>query len=265
MLKTPAVNRRRLLLGLASASASGAAIVAAGVTVGAVTADTAHGATVAENPSLLTLGDQLPDAEAEMVAANAALRDVLRRWWSKWPVAPDAIVKPYRDDCALERGLDGSCIGPDGRRDLDKARPLFSSQQLAWDLDSVDRTMKRRRPRHPLSVEQLMDLEAKRAMLSDQLAQAREYEAAKARTLEASGYEAARDRQSAAREALLSIVSRIMAEPETSMAGVVIKAEALTAWANAPYHAFEVKGWAWPQQLAASLLRIAGEAPAEQA
>ena len=248
MLKTPAFNRRRLLLGLASASASGAAIVAAGVTVGAVTADTAHGATVAENPSLLTLGDQLPDAEAEMVAANAALRDVLRRWWGKWPIAPDAIVKPYRDDC-----------------DLDKARPLFSSQQLAWDLNSVERTMKRRRPKHSLTVEQLMDLEAKRAMLSDQLAQAREYEAAKAQTLEASGYEAARDRQSAAREALLSIVSRIMAEPETSMAGVVVKAEALTAWANAPYHAFEVKGWAWPQQLAASLLRIAGEAPAEQA
>lgn len=259
-----AVNRRRLLLGLASASATGAAILAAGTTVGAAVVDIANGSEPIES-ALLALADELAPAEAEMIAANTAFDGVVRKWWWKWPIAPDAIVKPYRDDHARERGLDGSFIGPDGRRDYEKARPLFSAKSLALEIASIDRAMRQHRPKHPLTIERVLALEAERAMLTDALDLAQAYEAETARVLEASGYALAKTRRDSARDVLLDVVGRIMAQPAHSMAGLVIQAEALTAWANAPYHAIEAKGWEWPQQLAASLLRIAKDTPAQHA
>jgi hypothetical protein len=122
----------------------------------------------------------------------------------------------------------------------------------------------RKRAKYPLSAEALLAAEAERAVLSDKLAAAREYEAATERVLAASGYQAAYARRQAAQDALAELVGRIMDERPVTMAGVLVQAEALSVWSRTPLHVFHVPGLGWSQVLAASLLRIAGEAPSEQ-
>jgi hypothetical protein len=93
----PDVNRRRLLLGLASASA-----VAATVSI-----PQAADAAPIENPVLIRMADELPAIEAECHAADAAIDSVLAQWRPLWPLAPEEIV--YRDKHVgeKERGLWG--------------------------------------------------------------------------------------------------------------------------------------------------------------
>ena len=51
-----------------------------------------------------------------------------------------------------------------------------------------------------------------------------------------------------------------MAEPETTMAGVVVKAQALAAWGTVEdvWQAFGRDSYTWGPALSASVLRIAG-------
>ena len=102
-------------------------------------------------------------------------------------------------------------------------------------------------------------MEVERAILVDKLAPARKYEAATARVLKASGIAEARDRQAEGREALAKLVGTIMAQPDITMVGVIIKAQALAVWCNNPMRIFHFDGNKWPQQLAQSVLRIASE------
>ena len=43
------------------------------------------------------------------------------------------------------------------------------------------------------------------------------------------------------------------------MAGIIIKAQALSLWGRNPQRIFHIPAWEWPHQFAASVLRIASE------
>jgi hypothetical protein len=78
----------------------------------------------------------------------------------------------------------------------------------------------------------------------------------------ASGLDAAEAAKEKARLALRAHVTATMAAPETTIAGVVIKAEALTAWANVDTfeRLFNPKGPDWAEGLAAAIMRHGGAA-----
>lgn len=236
------LNRRNMLLGMASASAAAASVLAAEPVAASI---------VPENLELLALGEQLPAVAAEMVASGSHYWAVVSEWGPKLPRPPEALVAGYDDPHDWERDLIGFGICPDGERYTGQAsdgrpRTIMTAERLAADLRHT-----RRRD--------------ERAHLSDLLALARTFEAERAAVVEASGFVPVRQRQTLAMDAVADLVERIMRQRPETMVGVLIQAEALTAWSRAPYHRFDVRGFAWPDAFAANLLRIAGGSAAEQA
>lgn len=260
MFKLPSLNRRNLLLGLAAASAAATSTAALAVATG-----------TSEAPALIALGDALPAAEADMLEAERAYIAIYRKWQPRWPLAPDEITfsgSGYHSNC--EKGIDGGSILANGERPSSKPgaerpRNVDTADYFRHRLRSVDKTLVRRRPKHPLTAAEIAELQAYRADMALKLALAERYEADKAHVLAASGFEVASQRQRQTRDALAVIVGQIMAIEPRTMVGVVIQAQALTSWGKNPLHAFHIEGMRWPQQLAASMLRIAGEGPADQA
>lgn len=102
----PVVSRRKLLLGLASASA--AAIAAPGSAEPAIL----------ENPELIRLGDVLHSVASDYKAASEAREIIVREWGARWPLAPEALL--YRrswDRHAHESTIDGNPIVRNGEKD----------------------------------------------------------------------------------------------------------------------------------------------------
>ena len=94
---------------------------------------------------------------------------------------------------------------------------------------------------------------------ADKLALATAYEAERDRVQSASGISGAKARCDAAYAALAALVEQIITADETTMAGVVIKAQAIAAWNAIPLgRRFlpSLEG-GWEAKLAASILRIA--------
>ena len=253
------------MLGLAAASTGAATAVVAGH-IPALAAE------VAENPELVRLGDQLPAVEAELSEATQAYYAIIRRWNPRMPRAPEAIAMDWSDKDAWERDILGAPILRDGSRYEyprfdDPPRPpgsprpmsVHTAAELERDAVRIERDMKRKRPRHPLTADQLLAMDAKRAMLLDKAGLARAYEAKRVAWLKASGFEPARARKEAAEKAMEALASSIMSVPETTMAGVLIKAQTLSLWHAYPLASLMdcTKGHAL--KLANSILRIAGE------
>lgn len=267
------LNRRRLLLGLASAT--GAAVVASGVAVGAAVVTATEGK-AAEGETLLALADQLADAVAEIKAANAAYWKMVRTWEPKWPSAPDAITLTGGAwTMPEEKGFEGRSIMADGtyyqmpagdawNKPHSKPRHVRKASDFAFIVRSLDAYMKRRRPKHPLTVAQLLECEAERAEALNLQALAVGYETRCSEIRTLSNYEATKKRRYAALEAAHEVIRKIMAEKPLTMAGVLIQAEALEAGKLTEHHhmlgAFE-----WASAFATTLLSLAREAPAQQA
>lgn len=268
------LNRRRLLLGLASASAAGAAVVATGAAVSAAIVNATDAATL-EGETLLSLGDQLAAAVEDIRAANGAYWSMVDRWEPLWPSAPDAIVERFGHVQTEEKGFQEGSIMPDGtyyrltkgddwNKPHPKPRHLRKASGLATEVRSLDAYMKRHRPKHPLSAEQLMEGEAERAAAVDRLAIATEYEARCAEIHSLSDYRATRARRYAALEAAHQLIGKVMAETPVTMAGVLIQAEALDASKLTEHHHM-LGAYEWASNFAATLLSLAREAPAQQA
>jgi len=264
----PALNRRRLLLGLAAASTA-AAVPAAALA-------TTEPAPVPENPELLCLGDMLPGVEADMIDAEADYWRIYRDWSPSWPIAPDAITwtSTWGTDSKRERNILGWGMLPDGSTynvpqpyvsDHPQPRYVNTADDYRREIDELQKKLRRSRPKHPLSASEVADIEAAISMARGNLELASTYEAAKEGVKAASGIEAAIARRRTTQEALAELVGKIMAQPEQSMAGVLIKAQALAAWGNNPFHDFHVAGTEWPQRLAFAVLRLAKEGAAERA
>lgn len=257
------LDRRRLLLGLAAASAAAAAPVAVSAAV----------PSTPENPDLLRLGDMLLAHEAELIAAHDEYEAALATATKHWPLAPDLIL--WAPDCTkwkgdLERGPTGGSLA---RGEHQRPHNLIETRCHDRDIKSIERAIKRaalRAPGEPFSVPAfrgkfpMAEWVEKLAELTGERDAMNAYEADKAMVLAASGLSAAKDRRDASIDAIERLITSIMQTPETSMAGVIIKANALSAWGRIDkLRALlpELKH-GWGAALAASLIRIAEQQPA---
>lgn len=269
------LNRRRLLLGLAAASTVAVAPVALGAAKVAV-----------ETPELLALAEKLDAAVAETAAARAQVRAVIAEWAPRWPSAPAAICRSHFPGSALEqeRGLTGACIlangnpepsRPDHRGadwlayldavranpDACHARGVQTSQGFLAEREHFLKAAKRRRSRGSKSGEaDAVYCDAQAGLAGDKVALAAEYEAECARVRKASGYAEAMSRSKAAFDALAATVGAIIAAPAATMAGVMVKAQALAAWEAEPAHICHVESWKWGGAFASEVIRIAEQA-----
>lgn len=233
------VDRRRLLLGLASASA----LAAAPASASAIAAP-------AENPELVRLGNELPEVSRRFLDAKEAERAACREAAKIWPAPPQEII------CAgpeIERDIRGRAIGPRGATIRIGTAASFA-ESAARTKGWLDRGLKRDRT--------MMQRNFEKDRRAEQLAAAyfAECEAIRQRL----NYPALRASLDEAEAALKSLAGRIMDEPDQSMTGVMIKAEALAAWGAAdPFlRIFNAEGVDWAQKLAASILSHAGKAAA---
>ncbi|AMJ61992.1 hypothetical protein [Bosea sp. PAMC 26642] len=247
----PALNRRRMLLGLAAASSAAAAPVSAAV------------ASRGENEALLGLGDALPAVVGEYLEAEACRAAIIDAWGPKWPRAPEGIVYwagPFSGDC--ERSLTGAgfnYVKPPGGRAGDNFRCIRKASTLRSGAELWSKTLRRyRSPKSRAYAQERLDEYA------IPLALAEPYEAECERIRDLSGFPHADARLNAARDALLDQIALIMGEEPITMAGIFVQAEALKAAAHLEMLSQAARqhmdGMNWGQILAASLLRIAGAA-----
>jgi len=217
----PSIQRRHLLLGLAAASTAAAV---------AVLPSSSTSAQVAENPELLRLADLMPDALANFRAAKAAKTAAVLKWRPLWPLAPERITFKFSSySCDQEYGLDGEPIireREDGARLVSTAAGISHSiKQVEYLLrsKSFDKNKNGKHRGHTRA-----EWQAHLDELYEDYALARDYETERDRIKALSGIVDLKKRVSETEKALGSIVKRIMEEPEHTMAGVIIKAQAIT-------------------------------------
>jgi hypothetical protein len=236
----PDVNRRRLLLGLASASAVAA-------TVSIPQAD----ATPMENPDLIRLGNELPAVEARYLNAVAAVRAIAAEWSPVWPVVPAELVG-FSTRNNVENNIFGLPVrGADGKFRTFKGAPELNEWKNMMERDLGRKQIKCEKRR--------AHIRASIANHERQIAVAEKYEAECDRIVQASGIRAATRREVNAVKALANHVDAIMTLPETSMTGVMVKAQALALWGKMPSHDQNIalfQALNWGPMFGASVVRL---------
>ncbi|MDX0911941.1 hypothetical protein GOL41_17395 [Sinorhizobium medicae] len=230
-----AVTRRKLLLGLASASA--AAIAAPGAAEPAVL----------ENPELIRLGDLLHTVASDYKAASEARENIAREWGARWPLAPETLL--YRrswDRYAHECTIDGNPLVRNGEKD---PFCVMSVEHIVSEIKHAERLLRGKTFDRQKKVRGFTRDDWEKALEEDyeRVSAAREYEAECTRVRSQSGIEQAKARHDEARAAFTAVVKQILAEPEYSMAGVVIKAQAISVASSADawmlFSTFESEDW----------------------
>lgn len=232
-------TRRSLLAGLAAAAA----------------ATTATGSTMpSENPALVALADDLPRVLSDFTSARDNVEWILAEWSPQWPTPPQEIFT-FTSGSKRHNGLDGigikSDLGKDWTQVCNLGTPEIFEELFARYTKEAARAANHKSKRRMNSCLASAD-EAKAA-----IAPARAYWAEVDRITAASGIDAARARQTEAQGALHAHVDAIMTEREISLAGLVIKAQALAAWAQVGkfWRALDPKAGDWADALSAAILR----------
>lgn len=249
---TAILNRRALLLGLASASTAAAGVATASVAVAT--------AAPAEDPTLLALGDKVSTAVARFTDAREDARAIYAYWSPKMPAAPDAICVYWGD--TYERDLAGASVQRANRFGEMRTVRMLSAGELETRLADWRRHLQRAR-----SDKRREEVATEVAELSELLEIASAYEVEREAVVVASGYREARKLREDAEAALLDLVGKIMDERAVSMTGIVIKADALNTVSRALgssgfFHsqidrAGNVSGPAsWGQKLAADMIEV---------
>jgi len=237
------LSRRSLLAGLATAAtaASGAAA----------------SAYQAENPELLALADQLPELAEEHAAASGAVRRIVAEWSPHWPT-PDPEIVRYSQGSKTHRGIDGRGIATawsrSGTTDVKQlGTPEVFAASAASHRSEAARKAKTKSQRGMKF--HLHHAEEDEALIEP----ARAYWSEVDRITEASGIEEAKERLTAAREALERHIDAIMAAEDRTIAGAAIKAEAIEEWGKIDlfYRMLNPKGPDWAEALAQSIMRHA--------
>jgi hypothetical protein len=252
MSHTPSLNRRRLLLGIASASAAGAAMAISSAAVVAAT----------ENTNLLRLADQLPTLEARYIAANKAKEAAYRHGMKRWPAAPKVLFQSHYGSRSLERDVAGAAIKRNG--DLMNIWELDDIRNRVAALHRAVHTV-RKHPDRPFGIGYFTGnhtAEGWKPYLNEWqeiLEAAEAYYSTTDRLRDECGYEPARLHDEAARDALVAHVAAIMAEAPSTMAGVVIHAQALAAFGKVEqfFRVCSIESWPWASAFAGNVLRIA--------
>lgn len=243
-------DRRRMLLGLAAASTAAA-------TAGA---SAAPAPAVAENPELLRLAGELPALVDRYHDAWKHQRDTRGKWSPRWPTAPDEITQPGSKGAwgGYEQTFEGAALK---RPNEEHPRQLIHSNSFRWQVRRDERALKSKRLLTTGSKDGRNRAEWEAELAEDKrcLALAENYEAETKRIRDASGYEASWKAHHAATDALAAHVALMMAEPDHTMEGLIIKAEALEAWNGVEWwqRSFKAAGADWHGKIAASVLRHA--------
>lgn len=240
-------DRRRMLLGLAAASTA------------AATATAAATPTASENPELIRLAQELPAVEVHYREARAHQAATEAKWMPLWPLAPDDITEPGRSHFyhwPFEKGFKGGATRRPGEAN---PRQLISASTFRYSADRARRVLKGKKlAAGPVDGRTRAEWEAE--LIDDERchALASNYEAETKRISEASQYEAAWKAHSAAAKALEIYLTRIMDQPDFTMEGLIIKAQALEVWGRVDeLYRLSRPGADWHGQIAASILRHA--------
>lgn len=243
-----ALSRRRVLMGLGAACAAATATHEAGATA------------IAENPRLVALGDAVPTALKAYQDARARVAQIVAEWSPRWPT-PDEKIVSFGSGCKTYRGLDGRGIEVQLRawpfaRTAQLGTPEYFEAQLANDLKKIARIAETKSQRGM----KYAQLWAQRSR--DAIEPARQYWSEAERITASSGIDPAQQAQRDAERALHALVSEVMAEPERTITGVVIKAQALTAWSAVDRvgQLTNIEAPEWAASLAASIMRQGGTA-----
>lgn len=247
----PALNRRRLLLGLAAASTAAAAITVA----------PAARSAPAENPELIRLGNALAAVEAAYVAANGVVITIIKEWAPRWPAAPKILLGfGYAED----RDFEGRGIRSKNRFGNDAWLRVATVNDLQWHIDTARRVLKGRSiDKRKIRGMTRAEWEEELSVLTRMEKTATKLAAKRSSVMAASGFQEAKAVRKAAFDQLAEIVMETMGHEAVTMDGVVIKAMAMDAWgrhAELPDMILTPGAATWGQQLAASVLRLAGEA-----
>jgi hypothetical protein len=238
--RSDAMNRRAMLLGLAAST----------------TAAAAAGATPllpAEHPDLLALADRLPTAERALLDAQAAVTAIAERWRAAWPV-PDPRIRMLGEGLEEPQLLQPS------------ASPVSVGQARRMNGIGTPEMFRASAERHRKQAERAAQTRWKRNLqfhldraARDEAAiePARAYWSEVERITRASGIGAARDTLAHSRRALRDLVGCIVTFEERTALGLVLKAQAVAAWASVEpvSRAENPDATLWSEQLAASIIR----------
>lgn len=240
---TTALSRRNLLIGLAACATAASAAEAS--------------STPSENPELLALADEIPGAVANYNDARKRVREIVTEWSPQWPVPHEDLIC-YYGGCREYRSIDGCGIEmPLGKSGIKMMPQIGTAEHFTTQLTYHEREATRR-----LSLKSqrgakghLRAAEKNRALIDP----ARKFWDEIDRITKVSGIKPAQAELAETRAALKEKIDLIMRAEDWSIAGTVIKAQALQAWANVEpfYRHLNPSGPLWDDQLAASIMRHA--------
>lgn len=243
----PAINRRRMLLGLAAASTA-AATVAATVPAAALT----------ENPELVRLGDMLPSVEADYASAIAGYRAVVKEWSPRWPELPEALVGRGDETARDFTGWGIQRVNCYGEMRCVQIATVDSLQgRISWIQGILkSKTIDSRKIRGLTRPEWEAEMDESTALLKV----ARRYEQKCETVRRASGLAVSREHKNRSFTALADLIGETMGQQPVGMVGVMIQAQALGAWGrhgDAGHQMLTPGAITWGADLAASVLRLA--------
>ncbi|MGO7726697.1 hypothetical protein ACC704_01230 [Rhizobium johnstonii] len=274
----PNATRRALLWGLAAASTAAAVAVA----------PDAHGVDVvrapslacdqAENPELISAYDKFYDACAELKEAQDALEWLADEWRHQWPLAPEELLlnanaQDNRHSTAAERDIIGRFLFRDtstvtkrlSREFREKTRQtcftLLTSEKARELLDRWERHAPKGRTEKSLARNLAFREEAIKECNRD-IGLAERYEAQTARLRTISGVDAAQVRVRNASTRMRMAADEVSRCDARTMAGLGMRADALTVTASDLMKLTESDGTPLGQltRLVKSVAEVAGRA-----
>lgn len=237
-------SRRQMLLGLAAAAS-----VAAAPKKGAAQPS------AAECPVLLEMAEELEAKSNAHTAARDEVRRIVREWGPEWPT-PDGRIFRFGQGCKTHRGIDGCGIQTswgvsNQMRVREIGTPEVFEESYAHHRREFQRKMATKSQRGAKFHKTWMDRDAAA------IEPAKSYWAEVERITSASGIERAQEAETLARDALHHLVNRTVMHRERTVAGLIIKAQALQAWREVGdfYRVLNLSAPTWSDEMAATIVR----------
>lgn len=239
-MRNAILSRRTILAGLATAAAAATSAKASGPQ---------------ESAELIDLSNALPGHVEAYQAAAKKVADIAETWGPQWPTPCEEIIR-FTNSENQHTDILGVPVKvkrhPGG---FGQIVEIGSPEDFARSAESNEAEYQRRMGFKSQRGAKFSKQRAERDRAAIPLSEA--YWSEVERIKEASGVDTAKEAQAAARDELQALVDQIMKTPETTIAGVVIKAQALEAWSSVDkfWRTFNLQGVDWAESLAASIIR----------
>ncbi len=236
-------TRRQMLLGLAAASTAAA--------TGTANANTGQ---PAENAELIQMGDQLDGKLQRYLVARDQKRAIIKKWSPQWPTPSEEIIS-FGQHSKRYRGIDGAGIPFDRGFGEPSTVELGTPESFRASYEHHKAEYERKmatKSQRGAKFEKCR-MERSRAAIAPSEAYWNEVE----RITEVSGIESAAKAKTEAMDALRDLVGDIIQCREKTVAGLVIKAQALQAWSQVDkfYQMVNPKAADWAAEMAATIVR----------